>query len=322
MHLTRVAIAEATASGDRMTLARSYLTWDWCLLELGRLDEAVHAREAVEIYAALGELRERAGALNNLGAVAYWTGDWDTAIDLYGQAAESARQCGGLADAAMFDANIAEVYVNQGRLDEAERLLQSSMRLSRAAGSEGQRAFETLQLGRVEAARGHDAEAIALLAQAAALLDSVGEPRHTAHALLYLALVHAGTGHVDEAEDIIVAVGHHIGDSDRGFMGVLYDRASAAVLAERGDREGATEGATPCGRRRTGRWAPVRALDRARSCSPTEPAGRRRVRRRAGGAERPAGNQPAALADHHIRGSPKPSQISVMCVFVAEPTVS
>ena len=43
MHLTRVAIDEAKASGDRMTLARSYLTWDWCLLELGRLDEAVHA---------------------------------------------------------------------------------------------------------------------------------------------------------------------------------------------------------------------------------------------------------------------------------------
>ena len=43
MELTRVAIAEATASGDQMTLARSYLTLDWCSLELGRLDEAVHA---------------------------------------------------------------------------------------------------------------------------------------------------------------------------------------------------------------------------------------------------------------------------------------
>ena len=95
--------------------------------------------------------------------MAYWAGDWDTAIDLYGQAAESARRCGGLADAAMFDANIAEVYVNQRRLDEAERLLHSSMRLSRAAGSEGQRAFETLQLGRIAAARGHNADAIALL---------------------------------------------------------------------------------------------------------------------------------------------------------------
>ena len=46
------------------------------------------AHEALEIFAALGELRERAGALNNLGAVAYWTGDWDTATDLYGQAAD------------------------------------------------------------------------------------------------------------------------------------------------------------------------------------------------------------------------------------------
>jgi tetratricopeptide (TPR) repeat protein len=241
MHLTRVAIAEATASGDRMTLARSYLTWDWCLLELGRLDEAVHAQNALEIYAALGELRERAGALNNLGAVAYWAGDWDTAIDLYGQAAESARQCGGLADAAMFEANIAEVYVNQRRLDEAERLLHSSMRLSRAAGSEGQRAFETLQLGRIATARGHNADAIALLGQAAALRDGAGEARDAARALLYLALVYADTSRLDEAEDILVAVGPHIGDTHRGPMGALFDRVRATVLAERGDRDGATE---------------------------------------------------------------------------------
>ncbi len=177
------------------------------MLELGRLDEAVHAQDALEIYADLGELRERAGALNNLGAVAYWTGDWDTAIDLYRQAAESARQCGGLADAGIFDANIAEVYVNQGRLDEAERLLHSSMRLSRAAGSEGQRAFETLQLGRIEAAGGDHADAIPLLEQAASVRDGVGEALDVARAFLYLALVYADTGRLEQAEDIVVAVG-------------------------------------------------------------------------------------------------------------------
>ena len=36
-----LSIAEATASGDRMTLARSYLTLDWCSLELGRVARQV-----------------------------------------------------------------------------------------------------------------------------------------------------------------------------------------------------------------------------------------------------------------------------------------
>ena len=151
--VTEVAIAEATASGDRMTLARSYLTLGLVLARARPSRRGGAPREALEIFAALGELRERAGALNNLGGAAYFTGDWDTAIDLYRQAAESARQCGGLADAGIFEANIAEVYVNQGRLEEAERLLHSSLRLSRAAGWESHRAFEIVELGRIAAAR-------------------------------------------------------------------------------------------------------------------------------------------------------------------------
>ena len=241
MDVTEVAIAEATASGDRMTLARSYLTLDWCSLELGRVAEAVHAREALEIFAALGELRERAGALNNLGGAAYFAGDWDTAIDLYRQAAESARQCGGLADAGIFEANIAEVYVNQGRLEEAERLLHSSLRLSRAAGWESHRAFEIVELGRIAAARGDTAGAISLLEEASALLGGVGEARHAAQALLHLAFVYADTGRVDEAEEILAAVGPHIGQSHRGPMGVMFDRVGATVFAQRGDDDGAKE---------------------------------------------------------------------------------
>ena len=141
----------------------------------------------------------------------------------------------------MFEANIAEVYVNQGRLDEAERLLQSSLRLSRAAGWESHRAFEILHLGRIMAARGDDAHTISLLTQAADLLGGVGEPHHAAQALLHLALVCADTGRVDDAEDIVVAVSPHIGDAHRWQIGVMFDRVRVTVLAQRGDRDAAKD---------------------------------------------------------------------------------
>ena len=153
----------------------------------------------------------------------------------------------GLADAAMFEANIAEVYVNQGRLDEAERLLQSSLRLSRAAGWESHRAFEILHLGRIMAARGDDAHAISLLTQAADLLGGVGEPHHAAQALLHLALVCADAGRVDDAEDIVVAVSPHIGDAHRWQIGVMFDRVRVTVLAQRGDRDAAKDVLRVCG---------------------------------------------------------------------------
>jgi class 3 adenylate cyclase/tetratricopeptide (TPR) repeat protein len=170
------AIEEAERSGERRALAHAYYILDWAYVALGSPDQATYSPRALEIYEELGDLPRQADVLNNLGAFAYLEGRWNDALDSYERGRELRERIGDPVHAANGTLNIAEIFTDQGRLEEAERLARDALRVWRAAGATYSVGFATRQLGRVAARSGRHQEALEQLEQARTLFLEAGAP--------------------------------------------------------------------------------------------------------------------------------------------------
>jgi tetratricopeptide (TPR) repeat protein len=112
--------------------------------------------------------------LNMLGGFAYWRGQWTEALDLYRQAQETVHRTGNAVMDAFCRNNIAEIALDQGRLDESERLFHEALNIWRAAEYRSVVASTTCNLARLAAARGAYDEALREFAAAESLADHVG----------------------------------------------------------------------------------------------------------------------------------------------------
>lgn len=129
------SIELAIASDEDEALARSYVVLDAANFMLGRSEDRLGLR-AIEIYRRLGQLERCVNVMNNLGAYAYWDGNWNKAIEWYEQAVETAVRSGNVLEGALAKANIAEVLIGQGRYTEAKALLDEAERVFRSSKSE------------------------------------------------------------------------------------------------------------------------------------------------------------------------------------------
>jgi class 3 adenylate cyclase/tetratricopeptide (TPR) repeat protein len=162
----RRAIDDAEPSGADDALAQAYYILDWAYAALGRFDEAVYSPRALAIYEELGDLVRQGSILNNQGAIAFYRGRWSDSIDFYERAQEVWERAGDRWSAAFAVVNRAEVLLDQGRLDEAEPLMRSSLRIARASRS-GSRIAEVLRYyGRLLGRSGRYGEARELLEEA------------------------------------------------------------------------------------------------------------------------------------------------------------
>jgi tetratricopeptide (TPR) repeat protein len=153
------AIELARASENLVGEAHASFILDWALVSAGRFDLATHSPRALEIYQELGDLNGEAVVLQNLGAFAYFQGNWDEAVELYERGREARLRVGNDVDAAMGTANIAEVLVDQGHYEMAEQYLQETLRVCRAANYRSGAAFARNLLGRVASRTGRFDEA-------------------------------------------------------------------------------------------------------------------------------------------------------------------
>jgi class 3 adenylate cyclase/tetratricopeptide (TPR) repeat protein len=170
----RRAIAEAGHADAREALAHAYYVLDYALVALGRYDEAIYSERALAIYEELGDLGEQGGILNNLGMFAYFQGKWDEAIDLYSQAEGAWDRSGDRWLGSFATANRGELLSDQGRLEEAEPLFRSALRVARAAGTGSRIADVTSHYGRLAARAGRFAESHALLEEARTEYEQAG----------------------------------------------------------------------------------------------------------------------------------------------------
>jgi tetratricopeptide (TPR) repeat protein len=133
--LATSVIDRASELGDRdEALARAYQVLDWANFVLGR-DQPRRSPEAIEIYQSLGQLERSVGIMNNLGAYAYWEGNWDTASEWYRESIEAAARSGNVAEAALAQANLAEVLIGQRRYEEALPLVDLAERTFRSSNA-------------------------------------------------------------------------------------------------------------------------------------------------------------------------------------------
>jgi tetratricopeptide (TPR) repeat protein len=143
-------------------------------MEQGRIEEAVYSDRAAELYERLGDLWNQAEVISNSGADAFELGDWDRALKLLEKALELKRRMGDEGEVAIGAANIAEIYLEQGRLSDADDVLTEAARTTRAGGYRPPLAYILGLLGRAAAGSGRFDEARAHFDEARSIFEEVG----------------------------------------------------------------------------------------------------------------------------------------------------
>jgi predicted ATPase/class 3 adenylate cyclase len=173
---SRLAEREAKRSGARDALAQAYKTLDLAFKESGLLDKAVYSPKALEIYEELGDLRNQALTLNNMGTLAQERSEWDEARELYERSLMLFERMGDRTTAGLAKFNIAQILSDQGRFDEAEPLFREVLRVWRAAGADADVAEARRELGKIMARTGRLEDAAQILDEAR--VDQLASGQH------------------------------------------------------------------------------------------------------------------------------------------------
>lgn len=159
---------------SQRAVANAYVILDGAEIALGRPARATHATKALQIFERLDALADQAVVLNNLGAHAYHRGEWNEAIDLFDRSRDSNARMGNHLDAGYGTWNIAEILMDQGRVEEAERELAELAAVWRSVGFALGDALVDWQRGRLEGRWGDPERGLALLEPVRERLAAIG----------------------------------------------------------------------------------------------------------------------------------------------------
>ncbi len=232
-------VAEAESIAELASLAGAYTVLDWAHLMLGRPTDPMFLPQALAIYEQLDDLTSQASTLNNLGARAFFGGDWDDAADLYQRARAGWLRSGDVVRAATAGANAGEILVAQGRVDEAAGVLRDSARTLRTAGVIEGAAFAETHLARTVADRGDLAGAERMLRAALGELEALGSPMIALMTAMHVADVRLKQGDPASALDTLGAAEAKAGDG-AAILAPSTAHVRAMALAELGRLEEAS----------------------------------------------------------------------------------
>ncbi len=239
---SRRAIHEARRGKARDALAEAYKFLDLALWENGQVEKATHSGEALAIYVELGDLRNQALILNNLGAFAHESSNWDEARGFFERGLAIAEQIGDRSVDALMKYNLCEILIDQGRYDEAEPLIREVIRVWRASGAEGDVAEGQRELARLLARRGDIVGARPLLEQSRAYQSHAGKQGEALRTDARIAEMLLLAGEGDQVLKVIEAAEHLAAVTDGGSVleptlarlrGWAYCRTGHPAEAER-----------------------------------------------------------------------------------------
>jgi class 3 adenylate cyclase/tetratricopeptide (TPR) repeat protein len=190
---------EARRAGDALTEARGLGVSAVLSARAGEPWDQAGAREVLALFEQAGDLHETSQACNKLGMAAYFAGDWDAAIRYYLQAEQTASRIGRDHDGAIDAGNLAEVFVLQGSIDDAEAALVPAIRVLRAVRAKNHLGFALTLLGRVALARGEITVATEHLTEARALEVEMGEADQVLTIDALMAACHLAAGEPEAA---------------------------------------------------------------------------------------------------------------------------
>ena len=232
------SIAEARACGDRQTQAKALEMQNVAAAVCGEAVDEASGREALALYAELGDLRGLARAHNTLGICAYFVGRWDDALAHYVASEEAYMKVGRRFDAAIAWANQAEILLEQRRYDEAEVVLQEAMREWRAAKALGEIPFGNYLLGCIAARTGRFAEAMELFAGSRRDYLALGESHEVLMIDALTAECHLWAGEPERALELATRTMTAIRQMDGVDNAVpLLERVRGAALVALGQTE-------------------------------------------------------------------------------------
>jgi class 3 adenylate cyclase/tetratricopeptide (TPR) repeat protein len=200
------AVKEAERAADHAALGHAYYLLDWAHSDLGNPEAARYRDLALPIFEELGDFDKQGRVLTNLGVNAYHEGRWGEALELYERARVASDRAGDTIGASFNVNNVAEIRLEQGRVDEAELLLEDVLDTWRAARFNFGVGNALRNLARIETRRGDYARAGELFdrgreAFAKAGLESSRLELETFDAKRLLL-----TGRVDEARELALEI--------------------------------------------------------------------------------------------------------------------
>ena len=233
-----IPLAEGIGADDVLGNAHNVL--GNALAWLGRPGADDEFRDALSIYERRGFLPGQAMVYLNLGASAYWEGRWTEAAELYQRALELHTRTANPIEAAFAAMNIAEVYLEQGKLSEAEALLRDASRELRSSGEFQGLAGSLNYLGRVEARAGRLAEAEELLRQSRLAYENAGMKGGALEVDAREAERLVMAGRPNEALALVEAtLAHAREDLGVEVLAPMLERTRGYALAQLGQVEGA-----------------------------------------------------------------------------------
>jgi class 3 adenylate cyclase/tetratricopeptide (TPR) repeat protein len=233
MALALRAAEEGERIGELEAVARAYTALDGAYQMLGQPEKATNERKAVDIWEQLGRLRSVGIVELNLGVQAYADGHWDEAIDWYERSRTDCAAAGDRQNVAIASANLGEVLVSRGALDEAEVILTDARRALRAAGLTPYALFAETQLARARLDRGDAEGALDALARIVDEAQGVGHAGIVLEIAVYFA--HAATlaGQPERGLEVLNDAADAAGD-EAVMLSVPVDRVRGAALVALG----------------------------------------------------------------------------------------
>lgn len=142
---------------------------------LGQFDSSIHyLEEALRVRVAAGELEKAAGTLNNLGVLSKIAGDYDPAISYYSESLAIKRKLGDSVGVAKTLSNIGLVYERMGKFEKALHASLSSLRIKNEVGDSAGMAVTQINTGLIFQRLDNHAKALDYFTNSLALHESLG----------------------------------------------------------------------------------------------------------------------------------------------------
>jgi eukaryotic-like serine/threonine-protein kinase len=234
-----VALLEGTP--HRRDLAQALSRLGGTYMRAGRFADQLRCnRRNLEIAVELGDLNMQLTANINLGVVYGTLGMIDLAVDTTRAARRLAARMNSAASDCLAASNLAGYYIEQGRLDEADALLDEAIALIERTGAKYILCESLVFRARIAAARGHLAQARDYAEQSRSLGRSLGNQLDAAIALRIVAQIESRLGEHDIArkhiEEALVAATIH-----DEYEATRTRAARARILARASDPNAASE---------------------------------------------------------------------------------
>jgi class 3 adenylate cyclase/tetratricopeptide (TPR) repeat protein len=227
------AAVGARKIGDFETLVQALMAIDDAEHHLGMPLTGAHTKEALDVCVTNGLRWRESIARQNLGAIAYFGGNWDEALEYFQSGRRVALEAGYALGAAEAEVNLGDILVSCGELDEAEKVLMDAVRVLRASRIDWFAAYGELQLARVSLARGRFADADAQLSSLVDQFLAMGSRATAFEAMLILAEVASGCGQFQRALDLVDEGERVIGGNPGPLLARACQQRGSALLGLR-----------------------------------------------------------------------------------------